>query len=65
MARSTERERRVATAVRLPKHLHAELQRQADQRDVSVNFLIVRAVTQYLENAPDPLALERDAQLAS
>lgn len=51
----------MATAVRLPESLHAELQRQADDRDVSVNFLVVRAVTQYLDNAPDPLALERAA----
>lgn len=61
MPRRSESEKRVATAVRLPESLHAELQQQADDRDVSVNFLVVRAVTQYLENAPDPLALERAA----
>lgn len=58
MPRRTESEKRVATAVRLPESLHEELQRQADERDVSVNFLVVRAVRQYLEVAPDPFANE-------
>jgi hypothetical protein len=56
--------KRVATAVRLPEDLHAELARQADERDVSVNFLVVRAVTKYLENAPDPTGLENAAKSA-
>ena len=47
MARRTSIER-VSTAVRLPVDLHAELQRQADERDVSVNFLVTRAVAKYL-----------------
>ena len=51
-------EKRIATAVRLPESLHHDLQDQAELRDVSVNFLVVRAVTQYLKNAPNPLALE-------
>ena len=59
MPRSTKGEERIATAVRLPLSLHYELQAQADQRDVSVNFLVVRAVTQYLQNAPDPMGLEK------
>lgn len=59
MPRRTGSEKRVATAVRLPEDLHEELQRQAELRDVSVNFLVVRAVSQYLEHAPDPLAAER------
>ena len=61
MARQSNTEKRVATAVRLPKSLHHQLQDQAELRDVSVNFLVVRAVTQYLQNAPDPLALEGSA----
>ena len=61
MARQRKMEKRVATAVRLPESLHHQLQDQADLRDVSVNFLVVRAVTQYLQNAPDPLALEGSA----
>lgn len=52
------REERISTAVRLPVELHAELQRQAAQREVSVNYLITRAVYHYLRRleAPDPLA---------
>jgi hypothetical protein len=52
---------RPSSLVRLPQHLHDELQRQAVQRDVSVNYLVVRAVSQYLETAPDPAAFERSA----
>lgn len=58
MPRRTDSEKRIATAVRVPESLHAELQRQADERDVSVNFLVVRAVRQYLDAAPDPFAAE-------
>ena len=39
---------RVATAIRLPTDLHAQLQEAADARDVSVNWLITRAVEQLL-----------------
>jgi predicted transcriptional regulator len=48
----------VSTAVRLPADLHAELQRQAHERDVSVNYLVTKAVDYYLrELGPaDPLA---------
>lgn len=61
MPRQTSSRKRIATAVRLPEDLHDELQRQADRRDVSVNFLVVRAVQRYLESAPDPNALETAA----
>lgn len=49
--------RRVSTAVRLPEDLHAELQRQAEEREVSVNFLVTRAVAHYLKalRPADPL----------
>ncbi len=62
MPRRPGTEKRIATAVRLPEKVHEELQRQADQRDVSVNFLVVRAVQQYLESAPDPYAVETATQ---
>jgi len=45
-------ERRVATAVRLPASVHAELQRLARSRDVSVNYVITRAVEELLANSP-------------
>lgn len=55
---------RVSTAVRLPAELHAELQRQAHERDVSVNFLITRAVAHYLKSLgpADPLAVSPAAE---
>jgi hypothetical protein len=50
--------KRISTAVRLPVELHSELQRQADERDVSVNYLVTKAISFYLEtlDPPDPLA---------
>ena len=45
-------EPRVATAIRLPSSLRAELQTVAMQRDVSVNFLVTRAVDSYLRQLP-------------
>ena len=47
-------ERRVATAVRLPASVHAELQRLARSRDVSVNYVVTRAVEELLANSPGP-----------
>jgi len=48
---------RISTAIRLPADLHAELQRCADERDVSVNYLVTRAIHHYLRQLPpaDPL----------
>ena len=45
-------EPRVATAIRLPTSLHGELQTAASERDVSVNFLVTRAVSAYLAHHP-------------
>lgn len=47
-------ERRIATAVRLPASLHKELRQIATSRDVSVNFLVTRAVADYLGRLPTP-----------
>jgi predicted HicB family RNase H-like nuclease len=47
-------ERRVTTAVRLPESMHDTLGKTARERDVSVNYLIVRAVEQYLGSLVDP-----------
>ena len=44
-------ERRVATAVRLPVSVHAELQRLARARDVSVNYVVTRAVEELLAHS--------------
>jgi hypothetical protein len=50
-------EPRVATAIRLPASLRDELQAAATERDVSVNFLVTRAVLDYLRRLPaiDPV----------
>jgi predicted transcriptional regulator len=44
--------KRVTTAVRFPEELHARLQEHADMRDVSVNWLVTRAVEQFLDGLP-------------
>lgn len=52
-------EDRVATAVRIPASLHNELKEIASQRDVSVNFLVIRALSDLVarvEGVADPLA---------
>jgi hypothetical protein len=55
---------RVSTAIRLPADLHAELQRQAAERDVSVNFIVTKAVAHYLKalGPADPLAASDDQE---
>jgi hypothetical protein len=56
-------EPRVATAIRLPTSLHEELQSAATERDVSVNFLVTRAVSTFLAQLPPANAdLPPDAQ---
>jgi hypothetical protein len=56
-------EPRVATAIRLPTSLHGELQSAATERDVSVNFLVTRAVSAFLAKLPPPgTALPADAE---
>jgi hypothetical protein len=47
-------EKRVTTAVRLPESAHDELRKAALERDVSVNYLINRAVDHYLRDLPKP-----------
>jgi predicted transcriptional regulator len=44
--------KRVATAIRLPINLHMQLQEHAEMRDVSVNWLVTRAVEQFLQGLP-------------
>jgi hypothetical protein len=45
-------EPRVATAIRLPTSLYGELHTAATARDVSVNFLVTRAVSTFLAQLP-------------
>lgn len=41
-------ENRVTTAVRLPEGLHLRLKEAAEDRDVSVNLLVTKALEDYL-----------------
>lgn len=41
--------KRVTTAIRVPASLHSQLHEAAAEREVSVNFLVVRAVGDYLD----------------
>ena len=43
---------RVTTAVRLPKELHKRASHEAIDRDTSVNHLLVKALTYYLDRLP-------------
>ena len=45
-------EPRIATAVRLPESVHRRLHEAANDRDVSANLLVTRAVTEYLDRLP-------------
>ena len=47
MARSKQR---TTTAIRFPEELHERLRKAADERDLSINFLVVKAVEEFLEN---------------
>jgi predicted HicB family RNase H-like nuclease len=42
-------ENRVQTLLRLPPQLHRRLRRQADEREVSVNYLAVKAIEDHLK----------------
>ena len=48
MGRPQEYPKRTATAIRFDPELHAELTQAAKDRDVSVNFLVNKAVADFL-----------------
>ena len=52
----TQKPRKVTTAVRFPQELHDRLTRESEQRDVSINLLVTKAVQRYLDQLP-PVAL--------
>lgn len=56
-------EKRIPTAVRIPESLHRQLQAVADEREVSVNLIIVKAIEKHLEQLPpvDDLVTHRSA----
>lgn len=41
-------EKRITTAIRVPERLHERLTAAADERYVSVNYLVVRAIDELL-----------------
>ena len=51
-------EDRVATAVRIPAGLHERLQREAEARDVSVNYLLVRGAELVLDRLTENATLK-------
>jgi predicted HicB family RNase H-like nuclease len=48
MAATKTKKPRTATAIRFPEQLHDELVQAADARDLSVNYLVVKAVEEFL-----------------
>lgn len=54
---------RTATAIRFPEPLHEQLRAAADERGFSVNFLVVKAVEEFLQRLipADELRLTRDS----
>lgn len=53
---------RSATAIRFPEALHERLRVAADERDHSINFMVVRAVEEFLDRLipAQELRLTRD-----
>jgi predicted HicB family RNase H-like nuclease len=49
LGRSGDRHARIATCARLPKDVHEALRIAAEDRGVSMNWLICRAVAEYLD----------------
>jgi predicted HicB family RNase H-like nuclease len=45
---------RTTTAIRFPDELHERLKQAADERDVSINFLVVKAVEESLSRLLPP-----------
>ena len=57
-------EPRVATAIRLPASLRDELRAAAIERDVSVNFLVTKAVLDYMGRLPSISDEQRERRRA-
>lgn len=51
-------EKRTATAIRFPSEVHAELERAAGGFGLSVNYLVVQAVREFLSKHPEGSTLE-------
>lgn len=53
MGRPKVYDERVCTAIRLPTDVRDRLEAAANERDVSMNLLITRAITHYLNQLPN------------
>jgi hypothetical protein len=60
--RSRRYDERINTYIRLDKELHAELSNAAAERDLSVNYLVSRAIEEFLDRLvpADEWKLTRD-----
>lgn len=58
------KKKRLTTGIRFPEELHERLKDAADERDLSINYLVVKAVEEFLENLipVDELRLTRSAR---
>lgn len=54
--------KKVTTAVRLPEPLHRRLQEEAEARDLSVNFLIVKAADLLLQRLRPISAIDAEIE---
>lgn len=63
MSRSAARPKsdRTVTAVRFPEEMYARLRQAAEERDLSMNYLVVKAMEEFLERLipADELRLTR------
>lgn len=48
MTTTHAQKQRTATAIRFPDELHEQLRVAAEERDLSINYLVVKAVEQFL-----------------
>lgn len=55
MARPRQHGERIVTAIRVPVDLHARLVEVCDERDITINGLMVKATQHYLDNVMRPL----------
>lgn len=44
---------RVTTAIRIPRDLHERLVKEAEDREVSINVMAVKALERYVSRLPD------------
>ena len=49
LSSTSQAKARTTTAVRFPEYTHQRLKEAADERDLSVNYLVVKAVEEFLD----------------